>query len=68
MVEIEIVATAGTGAMQTFELESIWPVNLVSGNTPSSLMTCQAAICKNYEQLRVSSSGLRARRKLAGLD
>jgi hypothetical protein len=35
MIEIEIVASAGTNAIQQFELESIWPINLVSGNAPA---------------------------------
>jgi IPT/TIG domain len=51
MVEIEILASAGPAAIQQFELESIWPVNLVTGNTPFSLATCSlAAVCGNNEQ------------------
>jgi hypothetical protein len=58
MVEIEIVASAANGASQQFELESIWPVNLVSGNTPSSLrrIACSPALqesCDSEQELNL---------------
>jgi len=36
MIEIEIIASAASGAAQKFELESIWPVSLVGGNAPAA--------------------------------
>jgi hypothetical protein len=70
MIEIEIVATTAAGATQFFELESIWPVNLVSGNTPFSMTTCSTAASCDNEPLGVkpSSSQLRRNRKLDWLD
>jgi hypothetical protein len=69
MIEIEIVATTGVGATQFFELESIWPVNLVSGNTPFSMATCSTATSCDNETLGVKpSSQLPRNRKLDWLD
>jgi hypothetical protein len=70
MIEIEIVATTAAGATQFFELESIWPVNLVSGNTPFSMATCSSVTGCDNEPLGVkpSSSDLRRNRKLDWLD
>jgi hypothetical protein len=36
MIEIEIIATAANGATQKFELESIWPLSLLSGTTAAT--------------------------------
>lgn len=75
MVEIEIVASAANGASQQFELESIWPVNLVSGNAPSPLrrIACSPALqesCDREQGLnlpRSESAGKSLRMKLPGL-
>ena len=51
MVEIEIVASAANGLSQQFELESIWPGNLVSGNTPAPLrrIACDPVLQENCD-------------------
>jgi hypothetical protein len=65
MIEIEIVASAGPAATQFFELESIWPVNLVSGSMPFSVTTCPvAATCDNETTGVNPSRQLRTNRKL----
>jgi hypothetical protein len=55
MVEIEIVASASGGAIQRFELESIWPVSLIGGYAPRLLSrsTCArglAEYCSSAEE------------------